>query len=117
MIAKKMLLGSLFTAGIAATPAFAGVGVIIEIGIPPPAVVVEAPPPRVGYVWAPGYWAWHRDRHIWIGGRWVVERPGYYWVPERWEPVGGRWRFEQGHWANVKHWHKDKGHRGRGRGN
>jgi YXWGXW repeat-containing protein len=46
-------------------PARAQVSLDIVIRTPPPPVRVEvAPPPRVGYVWAPGYWSWDGHRHI-----------------------------------------------------
>ena len=79
--------------------ASARVDVAIQIGVPPPAPVVEVVPvARPGYVWVPGYWAWHHDRHVWIRGRHVVERPGYYWVPDRWVQAGPHWRHERGYW-------------------
>ena len=87
--------------GMAAAPelASAGVGFGIDINIAPPAPRVEVvPPPRVGYVWAPGYWAYRDRGHMWIPGRWVVERRGYHWVPDRWEQRGPRWHWERGHW-------------------
>lgn len=97
---KRTLLGVCFAATAVALPAFARVDVAIEIGVPPPVAMVEvAPVARPGYVWVPGYWAWHLDRHIWIGGRWVMERPGYYWVPERWIQAGPRWHLERGYWS------------------
>lgn len=99
MIPKKVLLGACFAASVVTMPALAGVDVVIGIGIPPPVPMVEVlPVARRGYVWVPGYWAWHIDRHIWIGGRWVIERPGHYWVPERWVQAGPRWHLERGHW-------------------
>ena len=98
---KSTLLGLCFTASIAAMPAaFARVDVVVQVGTPPPAPIVEViPAPRTGYVWVPGYYAWHGDRHIWIKGRYVVERPGYSWVPDRWVQSGSQWRQERGYWA------------------
>jgi OmpA-OmpF porin, OOP family len=43
----------------------------------PPAPVYEvAPPPRVGYMWARGYWAWQYGRYVWVPGHWVVVARG-----------------------------------------
>jgi hypothetical protein len=71
----------------------------VEVGIrPPPPVVVVAPAPRPGYVWAPGYWRWEGERHVWVDGRWIAERRGYHWAPDRWTEHNGRWRYEEGHW-------------------
>jgi hypothetical protein len=71
------------------------------LGVAPPAPLVEVAPamPAVGYVWTPGYWAWH-DRWVWQRGVWVAPRAGHYWVNGHWghHPghgwywVGGGWR-------------------------
>lgn len=111
MNVKRTVIGLCFALSTAAMPsAFARVDVAVGIGVPPPAPVVEyAPPPRYGYVWAPGYWAWHRDRHVWVGGHWVAARPGYYWVPDRWVHSGRYWRHQHGHWARHGHYrHYDR---------
>ena len=63
--------------------------------------VERAPPPRPGYIWAPGYWRWQGNRHVWTDGRWLRERPGYRWVPDRWEPHGRMYRLVQGHWERA----------------
>ena len=95
----------------------ARVDVSVMIGVPPPVAVVETvPPPRAGYVYAPGYWGWDGHRHVWIRGRTIVERPGYTWVADRWEPDGGRYRFVPGYWEPVRS-HPGKGYaKGHGKG-
>ncbi|EMR4172399.1 YXWGXW repeat-containing protein, partial [Pseudomonas aeruginosa] len=71
-------LGALSVPGVAR----AGVAISIDVAPPPPRVEV-LPPPRVGYVWAPGHWEWVGGRHAWIGGVWMPARPGYvYHGPE-----------------------------------
>jgi hypothetical protein len=73
---------------------------VIDITIAPPEPrVVVAPPPRPGFVWAPGYWNYAGGRHVWVDGRWMKERPGQHWVADRWVPHDGHYRFEAGHWA------------------
>ena len=75
-------------------------GVAIDVGVPPPAPVVEVvPPPRRDYVWIPGYWAWQEGRHVWVRGFWERERPGWVRVPPRWEERGGRWHWDPGGWV------------------
>jgi hypothetical protein len=74
-----------------------GYGVEVDVA-PPPVRIVEAPPPRVGFAWAPGYWNWNGHEHVWAEGRWLPERRGQHWVPERWEQHNARWRLAQGHW-------------------
>jgi hypothetical protein len=79
---RGFFLSMLLAAGF---PALAQVSINIQIA--PPALRYE-PVPMVspGYVWVPGYWAWHDDRHIWVRGRTIVQRTGYRWEPERWAP-------------------------------
>jgi len=50
-----MSLLAVATAAPTMASARSNVDVSIAIG-PPPVIVEEVPPPRVGYVWAPGYW-------------------------------------------------------------
>lgn len=69
----------------------------VEVAPPPPRVEV-VPAPRVGYVWAPGYWNWNGRRHVWVGGSWQRERRGYHWAPHNWVQRDGRWHFDRGHW-------------------
>jgi len=75
----------------------AGVSIDIEVAPPPPRVEA-APPPRGGYVWAPGYWMWEGHRHVWVEGHWIPERRGWHWVPEHWGERHHQWHFEPGHW-------------------
>jgi hypothetical protein len=69
----------------------------VQVAPPPPRVEV-VPPPRAGYVWAPGYWRWDGYRYVWLDGHWVRERSGWHWVPDQWVAVGPRWHFVPGRW-------------------
>jgi hypothetical protein len=87
------------SAFLAAAPLTASAHVDVDIQIAPPAPrVIAVPPPRRGYVWAPGYWRWEGRRHVWVEGRWMRARPHQHWVPEHWDQRGDRWHFERGHW-------------------
>ena len=73
----------------------------VGINVAPPAPRYEVvPPPRVGYVWAPGYWAWDsgHHHHIWRKGHYIHERHGERWVADRWSEHEGRYRYEPGRW-------------------
>jgi hypothetical protein len=60
----------------ASMAAVARTNVDVSIGIgPPPMIVEEVPPPRVGYTWAPGYWGWNGHRHVWHNGYWLHDAP------------------------------------------
>lgn len=102
----------------------------INISIAPPAPIYESAPVMApGYIWAPGYWAWHDDRHVWIRGRSIVQRVGYRWEPDRWEQRGNGYYRQPGNWIRAtsyaplpmdkikkpKHWKSDKqGRNGQG---
>jgi len=97
-------LGLSFAGAIYAPPAAARtqVAVGINVGVAPPPVRFErVPPPRRGYVWAPGYWRWNAParRHVWVGGSWVQVRPGYRYRPARWVHHGRDWRFAPAYWG------------------
>lgn len=86
----------------AAPPALAQVNLDIVIGVPPPPVVVEpVPPPRVGFLWAPGYWMWDGHRHAWRGGHWEPQREGEFYAGAQWVETPGGWRFVPAHWDQV----------------
>jgi hypothetical protein len=99
----KRLALAIFTAVAAAgaiplTSVAAPVGVYI--GVAPPAPRLERmPPPRHGYVWAPGHWAWNGHRHDWVGGYWIAERPGYAYTAPVWVQRGGGWYLEPERWV------------------
>lgn len=93
-------LGLLLGGGLAAT-ANAAPQIGLYIGTePPPPRVERVPPPRRGYVWAPGYWRWNGNRHVWARGHWERERRGYHYVDPRWETrgPGNSYEFHRGGW-------------------
>jgi hypothetical protein len=81
-------------------PIIATAQVGVGVTIAPPAPRYEpAPPPRAGWVWAPGYWNWANGQYGWRQGYWLPARPGYRWVVGAWEPRGPRWYWAPGHWV------------------
>jgi|SRR5476649_1491896 hypothetical protein len=81
------------------TAAFAGSGIDAD-SPPPPARDERAPPPRDGYVWAPGYWEWNGHAYSWVSGRFMFEHHGAHWIADRWEQTGPRWQRVAGHWEH-----------------
>lgn len=75
-------------------------GVVITTAPPAPRFE-RVPPPRRGFVWAPGYWRWDPAyrRHVWIPGRWAQARPGYRWYPGVWVHRGPNWYWRDGYWG------------------
>jgi hypothetical protein len=101
-----LLMTALTIASAAALPlqASAQVNVTLSIGTAPPPLRYEAvPPPRSGYVWAPGYWDWNGHTHVWADGHWERARVGYAYVRPEWREDHGQWRLYKGGWK-----HRDK---------
>jgi hypothetical protein len=65
---------------------------------PPPPRYEAAPPPRRGYVWVAGYWAWNGHRHIWAPGHWERIRHGYRYAPPGWHQGPRGWHQDPGGW-------------------
>lgn len=98
IIARNLSLIVLVTACTALIPVAAQINLMITVA--PPAQNVEVVP-RIspGYVWVPGYWAWHSDRYVWVSGRTVAQRVGYRWAPDNWERRGETYYRNPGHWV------------------
>jgi len=65
---------------------------------PAPQVEVQVVAPGPGYVWTPGYWAWH-GRWVWVGGRWVFPPHRHaVWVGGHWGRRGHGYVWVGGHW-------------------
>ncbi|MDQ0573758.1 hypothetical protein QFZ42_005592 [Variovorax paradoxus] len=79
------------------TTAHAQRSVTVEIPPPPPRSE-RVPPPRRGYVWAPGHYEWRSGRHVWVRGMYVRARPGYAYRAPEWRERDGRWEYRRGEW-------------------
>lgn len=106
-LAALAAAGLAFGAATYTPPAAAREYVSVTVGTrPPPPRWERVPPPRVGYVWAPGYWNWYGGRYVWVGGHWYASRPGYVYRPPVWRPYGSGWRIERETWYRDPHWHR-----------
>ena len=106
MIARLASVAILAAASAAFTAPAQAVPLRVDIAVGPPAPRGEViPVPRPGWVWAPGYWAWHGDRYIWMRGRTMMQRVGYRWEPDRWEQRGN------GYYRQPGMWQRDAGYR------
>ena len=96
---KKLILGSLVAATLAASamPAAARTDIVVNVA-PPPLRYEVVPAPRVGYVWVPGYWDWRRHRHLWVAGHWTRHRHGYVYAPAAWVERDNRWYYRGPRW-------------------
>src|ERR1044072_1544104 len=102
MWSRKSLVSMLLAAGMlgaaaAPLPSLADVDISLNFGPPPPRYEV-VPPPRQGYVWAPGYWGWDGHRHVWHTGHWADARAGYVYNAPRWVERDGRWTYHASRW-------------------
>ncbi|MDA7418921.1 YXWGXW repeat-containing protein [Xenophilus arseniciresistens] len=92
---------ALLSLGGFALPTAAQAQAVINVQIgqaPPPPRFERVPPPRRGYVWAPGHWEWQRGGHVWVGGTWLRARPGYAYHAPQWVERDGRWDYRAGRW-------------------
>jgi hypothetical protein len=98
---KRLTLATLIALAAAAPlSSMAAPRVDLFVGVAPPAPLVErVPPPRHGYVWAPGHWEWNGHRHVWAAGYWVAERPGYAYTAPVWVQRGGGWYMQPERWT------------------
>jgi hypothetical protein len=94
IVAAVLLTGMAF----APLAAQARVDLDINIGPPAPPPTYVVPPPRDGYVWAPGFYVWDGHRHVWHDGHWEHARRGYHYREDRWEQHGDRWHHVPGGW-------------------
>lgn len=78
-----------------------GVLTLVDIAPPPPQYEIM-PPPRSGFVWAPGHWNWNGGQYVWSPGRWEQVRAGYRFVAPQWERYidngRERWRYQASRW-------------------
>lgn len=99
-ITLSVAAASLFSVGgalMVPTAAQAQPGVYVEVPPPPPRHE-RIPPPRRGYVWAPGHYEWRGGHHVWVRGMYVRARPGYAYRPPEWRERDGRWEYRRGEW-------------------
>jgi WXXGXW repeat (2 copies) len=72
---------------------------VIAPGPPPVEIVEREPEPRVGFVWARGYWHWDGHRYYAVHGHWEGERAGYHYEHPHWEQRGNQWHLHVGAWV------------------
>jgi len=99
MTIKAALFCTVLGLSAAAAPSLSNARVFLDVDIaPPPPQEEVVPPPRVGFVWAPGYWDYDGHHHHWTKGHWEHEHHGSHWVADRWDHNGDKWHHERGHW-------------------
>lgn len=109
MLSRRGFLTSLFatTAAVPLLPVLAAQEAQAQWGPPGPAMAPPplrrelVPPPRRGFVWAPGHWTWsaRARRYVWVQGRWIAVRPGWRYVPATWVRRRGTWVYVPGRWV------------------
>jgi hypothetical protein len=101
---RQLLVAALLASSIGIIPATASAAVGVFVNIAPPEPRVEViPPPRAGFVWAPGFWDYRGGRHVWTKGHFERERAGYHWNEARWEQRDGKWALNHGGWERGEH--------------
>lgn len=105
MTNRKLIIGSLaaLIIGSASLPADARTNVDFYVNVAPPPLRYEVvPAPRVGWVWAPGYWDWRGNRYYWVPGHHIRHRPGYFYEPARWAARDGRYYYTRPQWRHDR---------------
>lgn len=98
-LSKSLIASSFASALIVSGSAFAAANFSVQLNVGPPAPVYEAvPAPRVGYVWAEGYWDYDHGHHVWRKGHWEHEHRGDHWSQAQWTERDGHWYLNRGHW-------------------
>lgn len=100
-ILSPLVLALALTAGgvFAISPAQARGGVVVYAPMAPPPLRAERmPPPRMGYVWIGGSWAWSHGRYRWSPGYWSRAHHGRHYVQPRWEHGRRGWHRRDGYW-------------------
>ena len=89
--------------------ASAQVGVTFTVGNqPPPPRYERLPPPRAGFVWAPGFWDWDGRRHVWVEGHWEHVQRYREYRPAQWRQGPRGWELDRGGWIDHRDgrdWH------------
>jgi hypothetical protein len=99
---QKVSLAVLLAAGALLSSRFVSAESDIVSNTPPPVPRIEhQPPPRDGYVWAPGHWEWNGRFFNWISGSWIQERRKSQWMADHWEQIGNQWHYVRGYWEPV----------------
>jgi hypothetical protein len=95
---RTAVLGGLLLC--AASPAFAGFFLSVNIAPPLLPVYAQPPIPGPGYIWTPGYWAYGDEGYFWVPGTWVLAPyAGALWTPGYWGWAGGVYVFHTGYWG------------------
>ena len=111
-IARTLAAGAVVWSFVHCAPAHAQVNIGVVVGVAPPVAIVEPPPPpRVGFVWAPGFWQWDGRTYGWQAGHWEAEQEGESYIASQWVEAPGGWRFVPAHWRRSGHFkhHDDDG--------
>jgi hypothetical protein len=98
----RIIRYSLLAMVMSVIPASSFAGVVISVGIAPPALPVYVQPacPGDGYIWTPGYWAYGDDGYYWVPGTWVAApEPGLLWTPGYWGWGGSAYIWHGGYWG------------------
>ena len=106
---RRWVMGAIVASALGAIPVKAATSIYVDIAPPEPRVEV-VPAPRVGFVWAPGYYAHRSGHYVWMNGRWERERHGQYWHPGHWIEHEGRWAFVQPGWHNERFAYNGRGY-------
>jgi hypothetical protein len=97
-LAKALLIGVVTLFGTLLLPTITLADDVYFDRAPPKPRVEEAPLPRAGYVWSPGYWDVRNNRHAWQQGHFERIRKGKRYEAPTWRKQDNRWALHYGRW-------------------
>jgi hypothetical protein len=106
MFKQSVILG--VVAATLVTPASSQISVYIGIAPPPIRYEAPPPPPEPSLVWLGGFWAPQGEHYRWVAGHYVrPPYPGAYWSGPHYEHGSRGWHYREGSWGRENH---DHGH-------
>jgi hypothetical protein len=93
------------------TPAWPQISVVIGIAPPPVRYEVPPPPPAPSFMWVAGFWAPQGDHYHWSPGHYAAPPyPGAYWYAPHYERSPRGWGYREGYWGHREHIDENRGH-------
>jgi hypothetical protein len=107
-VRKENMLKHSVTLGLVAatlsSPAWSQISVVIGIAPPPVRYELPPPPPAPSFIWVAGFWTPQGNHYRWIPGRYAAPPyPGAYWYGPHYEHGERGWGYRPGYWGHRDH--------------
>lgn len=97
---KKLLISSIFIAGLISCCMTISVAQMVVKIKPPAPVIVRTAMPGPGLVWIGNEWRWDKKTaaYVMVTGAWVKPPHGKHWVDGHWKRTRDGYKWIPGHW-------------------